>query len=167
MTAIDGKPQAKLAKWLDGQLPSSGKLFTASYINTSVIDDGTLDIRIRTATIEIDLWVTGNATGESEYTLYEGINATSGTQITARNLKRASSTTPTATVFHTPNVTAGDISGATALSTEYAIAGMHEIGKENGPAGWILQANTTYMLRHTNRDGAPKVLSDRIRWQEE
>lgn len=166
MTPIDGKPQAKLAQWLDGQLPSSGKLFSASYFNTGVADDASVNIRIRTATVEPALWIIGHATGESEYTLYEGINATSGTQITARNLKRSSSTAPTVTIFHTPNVTAGDISGATALPTEYVIAGKYEAGKEDGPPGWILKANTTYMLQHTNRGGASKILSDRIRWEE-
>lgn len=167
MTAIEGKPQAKLAKWLDGQLPSAGKIFEAAYFNTAVGDDGNVDLRIRTSTNEVPLWIVGRATGDSEYVLYEAINATSGTQLTARNLKRASSTTPVVTVFYTPNVTAGDISGATALAAEYVPSGTeYEKGKNNGPPGWILQSNTTYMLRHTNRGGATKVLSDLIRWTE-
>ena len=168
MTAIDARPQTKLAKWLDSQLPDIGQTFEAAYFNTAVADDGTLDLRIRTGANEAPVWVVGRATGNSEYVLYEGINATSGTQLTATNLKRSSSTAPTVTIFHTPNVTAGDISGASAtIAGEFVPAGSFEKGQENGPPGWILQSNTTYMFRHTNRGGAPKVLSDLIRWTEE
>ena len=88
---------------------------------------------------------------ETEFEWFEAPTVTgNGTAVASYNRNRNSLTAATTLVFHTPTTTAD----GTLLSTRREGLGKTAGGTARSVAEWILEQNTSYMLRLTSRGGA-------------
>jgi hypothetical protein len=136
-----------------------GEMYRVGLIVASVSDNASVDIILTTPEDDWPHVVLHPALdGSADVLFYEGPTFTGGTAMTPRNLKRTSTNTWGGTVVHTPSV-----SGVGTLLMECHIpggTGPHASGGGNGfDEEWVLKAETSYLIRLTNRAGQAKRAS--------
>lgn len=174
-------PQALLTDDITGALATipvlhhethEGEKFTVSYKTpdaSPLADDETIIFIVRTGGSRyshID-W-RPNCGGDAEIEIYEGTAISGGTPMTVRNKKRTvGDNANTATVIRDPATV--DNVGAS-LDNEFipgGTGGNSQGGRGEARDEFILQQNTNYMFRLTNRAGNNQPASLRLEWYEE
>lgn len=132
-----------------------GRYFTSTYVNTSIGNNGTVDIRIVVKTSELHYVAEVKAGGLCTIDFYEGSNLSGGTALATINHYRGrGDANADYTVFHTPVVTAV---GTKILQKIIASGSSPQTrigGELRQTDEFILSPNTTYLLRVTNLSGA-------------
>lgn len=110
-------------------------------------------------------WIMGCNTSVNgiTITLYESPTTSGGTSVTAYNRDRNSSNTATATVVHTPTVTA---TGTTILFSTHLDASKFGSGGERAITEWILKQNTKYLIAITADAAGTATFSGKMDWYE-
>lgn len=147
-----------------------GEMFHAAYTNGSVANNGTVDVLLTTGAKEAHTVWEVFAGGQVTVSLYEApTTSAAGTAVTAYNMKRSSTNTPTAAVTHTPTVSAtGTVTlvngrilpGGTSPTTRVG-------GGIRANAEWIMKASTKYLMRITNKSGGTIAINAVLEWYEE
>jgi hypothetical protein len=178
---VDGTVNATLATTTDavtGTLTTityphhevhSGSTFHISYFcphDGLIANDANLDLRFTTGAKYCHITWADSTGGDAESYLYEDGNVTGGTDLAEVNVNRASTKTATAAGAHTPTVTTtGDLLQAIFIPGG---TGPRSVGTQvlRGTE-WILELNTTYLFRCTNRAGTAQQMGVMLQWYEE
>lgn len=150
---------------LDAQAAKAfrGQLWSTNHTNSALATASNLDIQFRTGASNIAVpTALVVASQPITWTLFEASTfSADGTALTVYNRNRGTAGSPTATVFHTPTVTAA---GTTTL-----INGLLVPANAIYPlvASWQLAANTRYLLRGNNASGSSAAVSVLLSWYEQ
>jgi hypothetical protein len=137
-----------------------GQLYSTSHYNT-IASGANLDIMIVTSTKEQHAVLQVATSGQSLFTLYEGITTSAnGTTIPAYNMDRESTNTCTSAFFYnTTWSTASEkiifqqlLPGGATQQTR--VGAQAHAGSE-----WILNTNTKYLCRFANQAGATNTVT--------
>lgn len=147
-----------------------GEMFVASYTvphGSELANDASLDILIVTAAKEAHLFASIGVGGDCEVLFYEdATTSAAGTALAENNMNRRSSATAVETITHTPTVsTTGTLLLQTFLpggSGPQAGGGASRSNTE-----WLLDINSKYLLRITNRSGSTIQASATLQWYSE
>lgn len=142
-----------------------GRLFVASNLwdSTGKVASGAFaDIAFTTnATNSVHAIFDVQVGGDCEFYVYEAASISGGTSITPINRNRRSANTSSATVVHTPTVSAtGNL-----IETAFAPGGTgHKAGGGSGgfAAEFILQYSTTYLVRVKNVSGSAQIVQTNV-----
>lgn len=144
----------------------AGLGFTASKLLEGVSNNGNLDIRFKTGSIDCHMVIELGASGKGKFLIYEGATISDGTEMAVYNSHRDSDRTATATVTHTPTVT----SEGTTVLIEKLIPGSNggnAVGAIGGTrAEFILKPDTERLFRVTNTAGTAQDLNIVMSWYE-
>ena len=146
-----------------------GEMFHAAYTNSSVANGANLDLQLTTGAKEAHTTWEVFAGGQVTVSLYEAPTTSGGTAVTAYNLKRSSTNTPTGAVAHTPTVTA---TGTVTLVNGRILPGGNSPqtrvgGGIRSGAEWILKPATKYLMRVNNSSGSTIAVNCVLEWYEE
>lgn len=146
-----------------------GEMFHAAYTNGSVANGANLDLQLTTGAKEAHTTWEVFAGGQVTVSLYEAPTTSGGTAVTAYNLKRSSTNTPTGAVAHTPTVTA---TGTVTLVNGRILPGGNSPqtrvgGGIRSGAEWILKPATKYLMRVNNSSGSTIAVNCVLEWYEE
>lgn len=137
-----------------------GKMYSASYLDMSVADDGTIEILVQVASDQSShLRFGGSVGGDCEMQIYKGTTFSSaGTSMSSHNRNGFSSNTASTTVTHSPTLTGdgtqiytGAIPGGTFIFSTGAQTRFFE--------EWILETSSVYLMRVTNRSASNTPIS--------
>jgi len=145
-----------------------GLYFTADRTVLGTLgNNATIEILLQVGALEIHLREFANASADATLEIFEGPTfSAAGTALPIINKNRRSSIVSTCTATHTPT-TSDD---GTELDTLYMPGGSG--GNASGASAsfeveWLLAANTNYLIRLTNVDGANQSGHLHLEWYEE
>lgn len=143
-----------------------GRMFTTAHYNSSLANAGVINLLIQVGAIPAHMRLSLTASGLSTAELFEGTTfSNAGTAMAEVNKNRASATTATTAVTHTPTITLDGTSlGVTLVPGG---AGPHAVGAQvESFEEWLLAANTKYLLRVTNISGSAAAEGVHLNWYE-
>ncbi len=148
-----------------------GEMFESSYIWDSVADDSSGTITMFTGANDAHMVFAAASGGDAYMYFQAGISViSSGTALTAYNMKRDAATTATTEVYRD----AVGIQPAMVLSEVYSPGGTGTGpqgtavgGTLRGNTEWILKANAAYTFVVVNKAGSAKPASISLQWYEE
>lgn len=149
-----------------------GEMFHVGHTNSNVSNGANVDMLLVTGAKEAHAVWEVFAGGQVTVTLYEAPTVTAGnegTALTAYNMKRASTNTPTAAAYHTPTV--GATGSVTLVNARILPGGTSPTTRVGGGirAGseWILKPSTKYLMRVNNSSGGAIAVNVVMEWYEE
>lgn len=149
------------------QKTHEGRYFSGGYYDSSVANNGTLDILIQSSSSQyMHTKFSAVSSGNATVQIYEGTTVSAaGTGVTMTNHNRASSKVFSGTVTHTPTVTG--------VGTQVNGTGFIAGGPGGGEGGdfdfsneFILNISTNYLFRITNVSGSSAKISASIQGYE-
>lgn len=135
-----------------------GIFYTANALDLTLADNASITFLIRTADNQgAHANPLGIAGGDAELTFFEAPTVTgAGTPLSTINKNRFSSNEAKTLVFLTPSLSADGLE----LDDHLIVGGVGPVQSVGGSGGfeneWILKTDTEYVLRITNRSGAPQ-----------
>jgi hypothetical protein len=145
------------------QKTHEGRYFSGGYYDSSVANNGTLDLLVQSSSTEYShIKFSAVSSGNATVQLYTGTTVSAaGTGVTMSNHNRASAKAFSGTVTHTPTVTGV---GTQINGTGFIAGGPG--GGEGGDFGFsnefILDKSTNYLFRVTNVSGSASKISSLI-----
>jgi hypothetical protein len=147
-----------------------GETFQSSYKSPddgAIADNASLEILLQTGSAYPHMTFSVAAGGDCEVLFYEDTTTSDvGTALVENNMQRYSTNVATLTATHTPTV-----SGVgTLLHNSFEPGGRGPqapggTGRSN--TEWVLDINTVYLVRATNRAGTAQPMSIVVQWYEE
>lgn len=133
-----------------------GYLFRSFYNYEDLANNTSIDVLFRTDANPVQLFIYLNATGEVDLDLYSGpTTSADGDAISKYNVNQDSATTSPVEIYSEPTVT--DEGTQIDKSVSFGGTGNPQatrVGAVISPTiGWILEPNTDYLIRMTNRSG--------------
>lgn len=127
-----------------------GNHYSVSYFFDGIADSGTTELLLKTTNCTLLPHLTGmvqsNLAGKIEF--FENVTLTAdGTALTALNNHRASTNTPSCTIYHTPTAATG---GSILFRSALFGGGKNEGGNSVREKEFILATNQKYLLRFTS-----------------
>jgi hypothetical protein len=143
-----------------------GKHFTISHSNKTLAAGEVLTVQLTTGEKECHAVVDYGLNSIGSIELLEAPTTSSGTALTAINNNRVSSNVTTATIVHTPTVTADGT--LLELKLIEGTGGGQAIGSSGGSRiEFILKPSTKYLVRMTNDNNAASRAWVNVSWYEE
>ena len=147
-----------------------GEMFVSSFTvphGSEIGNDKSQDFLIVTAAKEAHIFFEVTTGGDAEVLFYEDATTSNdGTGLAELNMNRRSTETAVETVFHTPTVS----TTGTLLIHSFVAGGsgpQSSGGASRSDTEWILDTNSKYLLRVTNRSGSAIQLSAVFEWYSE
>lgn len=147
-----------------------GEMFSVSYKSPDgapIADDGTIIFVLTTGSLYAHLSTTIAGGGDAQVELREGVTVTGGTAMVEFNRNRASDNVATVAVVRDPGAI---VDAGTLIEDIFSPGGTggNAPGNISGQRlEWVLNINTVYMLRLTNRAGNAQPMSLEAIWYEE
>jgi hypothetical protein len=137
------------------QRTHEGKVFSVGYDTSSLSNNSSINILIKTLTNTPHITIAGVMGGDGLMEVFEDVTySVIGTALTPFNHNRSSNRTTTVTFHHTPTITS---TGTRLDGNRYIPGGVggHAVG--SGGVQWeqeiIFKANSNYLVRLTNVSG--------------
>jgi hypothetical protein len=132
----------------------AGYHFTVCHAATGVANNGNLDIRFKTGAKSCHSIFDVAPSAKAQFYVYEAATISAGTALAAYNNNRNSAKETTATVTHTPTVTATGTINPIKKFLGSGTPGIPIGALENTRNELILKPNTEYLIRLTNTSGS-------------
>lgn len=137
----------------------NGDFYSASFVDSAVLDTANSDIRILTGSSAIVIYASIFGEGDADFSIFEAPTISVGNALTIYNLNRTSSNTSGVTITEGPTVSA---TGSVEILDVFIPSTIRKDGvpfATNTEFPRIFKPATEYLLRYTNVSGGTANIS--------